>query len=446
MEKFECLLRKTYQFNVEVAFTPKIFHLGTLKMSHKDITIQFSCEYAKYENEENFHRKYEEVFCQTRDLYFKLFNLEMINASNGVFHDYSYNHMYFRATYSVQYVICSESPLSLNYMVAGFSIYSKDINRWIGNTKKQEAILNNYESPDSNAIDLSEFSMELSSDCLFKCNYTTTVYHNSTEYMGGISYPPRIIISYLKQVSFSQIIKDLYHLLDIFSFLIGENIVINDAKLTLCGSHSNIAKTYIYFRHGEKKHIKSNGHVVFFPLGKDLRFRMDDVPEFPIKIFKTFFDLNDYKRRLIKQLLKARAMAIGEDKYLSIFRVAEKLSFRNGHNTKDNMMRAYEYIKDFFPDNFLNDHVEKMVDLRNDISHANEYSVDDRTLQLYIGAVDVLATYLIMKKLLIIDEQIIVKVLPRHRELQSMVVPKIYYSDNGQKGKESKSMDSLKSI
>jgi len=446
VEKFECLLGETYQFDVEVAFTPNIFHLGTLKMNPKDITIQFSCEYARDDNEENFYRKYEEVFCQSKDLYFKLFNLEMINANNGIFHNCSYNRMYYRATYSAQYVICSESPLSVNDMLTGFSIYSKDINRWIGNTKKQEEILNNYESPDSNAIDLSEFSTELSSDCLLKCNYTTTVYHNSPEYMGGISYPPRIIISYLKQVSFNRIINDLYYLIDIFSFLIGESVIIEEANLALAGFHRNIVKTYIYFRHEKRKHEENKRYVVFFPLGIDLRFKMDDIPEFPIEIFKNFFDLNDYKQNLIKQLLKARTMAIGEDKYLSIFRVAEKLSFRKGHNTTDNMTREYEYIKNIFPDNFLNDHVERMVVLRNDISHANEYSVDDRALQLYIGAVDVLATFLIMKKLLTIDEQIIAKVLPRHRELQSMVVPKIYYSDNGQKEKEYKSMDSLKSI
>jgi len=446
VEKFECLLGETYQFDVEVAFTPNIFHLGTLKMSHKDITIQFSCEYARDNNEENFHWKYEEIFCQSKDLYFKLFNLEMINADNGIFHNCSYNRMYYRATYSVQYMICSESPLSVNDILIGFSIYSKDINRWIGDTRKQEAILNYYVSPDSNTVDLSEFSTELSSDCLIKCDYTTTIYHNSPGYMGGISYPPRIIISYLKQVNFKRIINDLYYLLDVFSFLIGENILIRDARLTLYGFHRNIVKTYIYFCHNQEKSIKNKKHVVFFPLGTDLRFRMDDVPEFPIETFKSFFSLNDYKRRLIKQLLKARTMAIGEDKYLSIFRVAEKLSFRKGHNVTENMMRAYEYIKDFFPDNFLNDHIEKMVKLRNDISHANEYSVDERTLQLYIGAVDVLATFLIMKKLLIINEQIIVKVLPRHRELQSMVVPKIYYSDNRQKEKESKSVDSLKNI
>jgi len=444
VEKFECLLGETYQFDVEVAFTPNIFHLGTLKMSHKDITIRFSCEYDRDDNDEIFRRKYEEVFCQSKDIYFKLFNLEMINADNGVFHNSSYNRMYYRATYSVQYMICSESPLSANDILAGFSIYSKDINKWIGNTNKQEEILNHYESPDSDIIDLSEFSTELSSDCLLKCDYTTTVYHNSPEYMGGISYPPRIIISYLKQVSFKQIINDLYYLLDTFSFLIGESIAIKKAELTLCGFHRNMVKTYIYFRHEKKKHENGKNHVVFFPLGTDLRFRMDDVPEFPIKTFQNFFSLNDYKRRLIKQLLKSRTMAIGEDKYLSIFRIAEKLSYRKKCKTIDNMKIEFECIKDFFPDNFIINHLQKMVRLRHDISHANEYSVDDRTLQLYIGAVDVLATFLIMKKLLTLNEEIIAKVLPRHRDLQSMVVPKIYYSDNGLKEKESKNMDSLK--
>ena len=442
MKNFECLLGESYQYNVHVAFTPNIFHLGTLNMSPNEITIQFSCEYNRADNEEKFHWDYKEVCCQTSGLYFKLIDLEVVNYEDGVFSDSMYERRYYRAVYSVQYVIISETPFSSNEWITGFSIVSEDINKWIGNTNKQEAILSHYGFPLSNSIEQTEFHLVLSPDYSLACGYDINIFHNSPEYKGGISFPPKTMISYYQQVDFKRIKSDLNWLIDIFSFLIGKEIIIEKLLFIYSQPYNKQKKVQVYFRHDKKNNQSEERQLVFFPLGTDLRFRTEDVPEFHLNTFKTFYGLNDFNRGLIKQLLKARTMLIGEDKYLSTFRVAEKLSYKKGHKTTDNLIRAFEKIENISPS--IIDNVEKMVRLRHDISHANEYTIDESTLYFYIGAVDVLATYLIIKKLLIIDDQIIAKILPRHRQLRSMVVPKIYYSENIQKENESNNSDSLK--
>jgi hypothetical protein len=438
MSKIECLLAETYQHNVQVAFTPNIFHLGILNMSPSEITIQFSCEYDSDNTEEQFLWKYNEIYCQTSDVFFKLIDLERITADFGVFQDSSYNRWYHRAIYSIQYVICSVSPFSTFDNLTGFSITSKEINRWIGNTHKQENILQYYENRDNGKFELTEFITGTTLDSSLKCDYNITLYHNSPEYKGGILFPPEITMHYFQPVNINRIITDLFYLADVFSFLIGENITIEKSYLYLGQFLGRPKETYLYYKHIKKEDTTNDNYGVFFPLGTDLRFKHSDTPEFPLKIFQDYFGLNDYNKRLIKQFIKSRIMLNNEDKYLSLFRIAEKLSYRKNFNTKENLENEYKHIKDMFPNNIqILTKTEEMVKLRHDITHANEYIVDEMTLQFYIDAINILSTFLIMKKLLNIDEQIINKVLPRHRLLQRMVVPKVYFSEKEIKEKES---------
>jgi hypothetical protein len=85
-------------------------------------------------------------------------------------------------------------------------------------------------------------------------------------------------------------------------------------------------------------------------------------------------------------------------------------------------------IKPFLPEDVCDqERIKKMKKLRDDITHANEYELSESDLIFYINLLDVMATYLFLTKHLEISSDILSLIMPRHAQIQWMVIPKIYY-------------------
>jgi hypothetical protein len=477
-------LDQKYEFEVSIAFNSEKYHFGTLKLTQTEITIQFSCEY-NLPDAENFKSLYADVKCYSNDEHFLLINLNRIEAHEGIL-DYSERYFY-KASYSVQYVIINDSPFVNSNMIASFSVSSSDINRWIGNTNKQEEILQTYETAISKPFKRTEFIRQITLKNTLMCSYTVSFFHDSPNYKGGIIFPPRISFGYSSNTDISSLIKDIHRFIDIFSFIIGKRLFIDAIRINLSISFGQNKKAYLYFCYSQGQNIATD--VVFFPLGTDLRIKLENIPEFPLNLFDRYFMLSEYYQNLLRRFLNAREMIIGEEKFLAVFRLAEKLSFEkkeyfpedvnnkiltitkdylksNGYKSKDvssylkrlkkvneskynteaTLIKTFSLIKEFIPEDAnINESVGKMVKLRNDITHANEYHPDEMKLGIFINLLDVLVTYLFLKNVLGVMDDIITLILPRHKQLRRIFVPKIYYSSKNDDKKEkngSEKMDS----
>jgi hypothetical protein len=469
MTNEKLLLNKKYEFRVFVAFTPGNYHLGTLKLSPNKISIQFSCEFDTFNGEEPFEYHYDEVQCNNFHDYFILLNVEMVRMEDGMLG--SSRKCYRKAEYTIKYVIKQNSYTFNTNNIWGFSLNFLELNEWIGNTTKQEDILFHYENKNFDKMDITEFWTFLSTDSKLICHYDWAAYHNSSEQRGGVSFSPKMSCVYAHSVNFERMISDFASLVNFFSLIIGKEI--NIENITLIGQYSigGNNKAYMYFCH--KSFSASDSHLTFFPLGTNMRFKQENIPEFPLGLFSTYFSLSEYNRNLVKRFLNARTMIYGEDKFLALFRLAEKLSFSkkeyfskdindkllpcvktlltdNGvsdkdaskfikriekvyeskNNTEATILIPFSVIKPFLPEGTQdNSIIGKMTKLRNDITHANEYDTNESTLRLYINLLDVMVIYLILSKLLGVEDNVIAFVLPRLEHIRSLVVPNIYYSD-----------------
>lgn len=445
----ELLLNENYTFTVTIRTSGGSF-AGELELSPKRITLTISGEEHK-SSEEHKSRKCDipiqdmrVLSCTYLNATFMLVNLQFVSRSgmNVEFHPEIIN--FFTMKFEAEYVIYSPNIPISDHMFTGIQIYSSTIHEWLGNTTTQEDIINRYYKGTlfSDDSPLVEFITEVHNQYRIGVCYEASSHHMSPNFSAGINFPPVLFSDFASLKSADEIVEAYNDVYSLFAFLTGDELTIDKVLIPINNPFPR-ANASLYYQ-SAKTPDRSRYACILFPLGKNLRYDLQALPELPLSLFEVYFALDDTQKEYIAKYIRYRRMANPEDRFLGYFRILERLCYIRGYYLDEQLLnsaidkhRGYlikkfgnskgiksflknlsywnsskyntekcilEFIKSLPKEQvqgwrFKTNDVTAVCKLRNDITHANKYTITDTNLERYTKFIEVLLNYALMRQL-----------------------------------------------
>ncbi|RYA22201.1 hypothetical protein CRU96_14320 [Malaciobacter halophilus] len=398
-----------------------------------NLTItQDSIQLKIYNTSSQFNLNYNKLTCEYHNNKVELINLNPLKYSTD---------FYSRTKdiiFEVEKLLFKE--YNTNDYYNRLIIKSKDINQWLGFTKLQHSLgfeihdrLFNHHKELFKSIKCENFDFNI----FYEIDTTQDVFNGITTY----SYLPYIELEFKSDLSYEKTEKIYLELLDLFYLLLGFNLNVDKVILqsNIDDRHNN---TYLYYK---KNHKKENNKFIFIAFANNLfeQYRKDLNKE----LVYNYFKLNDYEKSFFNVFRKYKMFHYTEDKLLGYFRILENLMFDKNKLFTEELLEIYINNVDLSPENklkqknlllhgnnkvksvinkplkdrkekikfiifhheFLNilpssyniianfNDVNKIVKLRNDITHFNSYTVNQTDLEKYIDYLELLVTYTLLK-------------------------------------------------
>ncbi|MFB2888128.1 HEPN domain-containing protein [Aeromonas veronii] len=435
-------LDESQSFDVTWQYEENIF-AGKIFLSKKEIKIKFTGEMRHGRQFPLFSIPDDTLTCFSFTDTFILHNLKPLNGSSRHLDRYT---TFFECEYSVEYLIFL--PTTYNEKKCDFdsiTIHSIMINDWVGITKKQQQILQRHINGDNlfkNTMDLDQISCEINTGLSLTIEYNLSTHHSVKNFNYGFEYSPSLSLYFESKQPSSSIKNTFDHIYSLLGFLNGGDFPVKKVPLRFT-QHGYVMHGYLYFpteqEHQGKKHSYS-----FFPLGHDLAFDTLGLPSLPLCVFENFFSLDEKHKSLFCKLLKYRRMENIEERFLGYFRLLESLchntkchidadalnvligrakpfmkkyfndskgvsSFLNGlprynrskYNTEKCISDFYKKIPQIVTDNwdFNSKNIKDVCTLRNDITHANNFYIEESEIIKKTSFVEALLIFALGEKI-----------------------------------------------
>jgi len=427
------VLNKEYSIDVKIDYSPNYWVSGILTISQVDIKLILYGEtnkFSKYEYNESF----EKLTCTNySNTIFILLDVELckshhsrLDEQRGSFYD----------EYTIKEILFNNKHnLNINNFCQ-VSFKSNDLKEWIRHTKLQNDIITGYHSKKFNLINTTEISINIGNMYL-TVFYPVKKYWSPSDYKAGINFSPVVNITFQNDVSFKYIRKIYYELLNLLYLLFGYDLNIEEVEVFTI----NDSFSYYYKQKLDRTYENSQ----FIPLGHNLSYNQVNLLKTPLELFKKYFKLSDFEKQFYSNFKKYRQFKYGEEKLLGYFRILENIMFKeevltdkissNLLNTETrNDLKSYHinkcknkylksqdcisYIKFIVYYNNLpseiktnlictKDDIRKIVKLRHDITHFNEYNYEDTKIEEYIEFLEFLTIYALLKLIGFSDEHFI---------------------------------------
>jgi len=431
-------------------FDNKITNLSLLEKYELDIHIKFDNQkpikgklfinqnliYLEINNTDfNFDLNYKNLICEYKHSH----EIELVELNYSKYQSDFYSHTK-DIVYTVEKVLFKENNAKNKYKKR--IIKSEDINTWVGFTKLQRELgfeikqrIFNQHKENFKFIDCNYFILNI----FYEINTKQDTLNGKITY----TYLPYIELDFKENLNFEEVEKIYFELLYLFYILLGFDL--NVDQVILKSEQENCTNTYFYYKK-DYKVVQKNS--IFVSLSNDLFEQYRE--ELNLQIFQNYFKLNDYNKSFFKAFRKYKNFHYTEDKLLGYFRILENLMFDKKEVFTENYMGIYlqnitslgeeklkeksklekvlnksirdrkEMIKfvifhnkvlDILSNNyklivtFID--VEKIVKLRNDISHFNDYKIIQNDLEKYIDYLEFLVNYVLLKLIGYIDEKFI---------------------------------------
>ncbi len=418
-------LHEDYEFNVVVKDGSNSF-AGKLSLTPQECTVTIMGEQTSNRRCSIGWNNVDELICRDLNKIFILKNLVVPRRRESTVTSYPDHIGFFEITFSIGFVLFLPSGHTSNVSVDSISIHSESISAWIGNTQTQEDIIlshNRNKSLFDNPPILDEFIQQANENVVIGVSYNLSIYYSSPEFKSGITFPPTLIGAYRYGLSANEVKSEYDKIYNFISFFVGRDFV--PEKIDI-GYHACSFPTSgsLYFP-TSRFNQRSKKSTVFFPLGKNLRFDQLGLPPFPLEAIGSYFTLPESELEIWRKYAYYSRMANPEERFLGYFRLLEKLCFNTKTfldesklsevlvRVKPYMVRRFEdkeninsflkgiprynqskyntskCIQDFYktiPKErvetwiFRKGDIDKICKLRNDISHANDFSLGENSL------------------------------------------------------------------
>ena len=346
------------------------------------------------------------------------------------------------AEFTVESVIFCPGGRPSHGVFSSMDIFSETINKWVGYTNTQDKILELHSQQKPIWNTLIEFSAQACSNESIGVRYNASYRHSPLSFEAGFTFPPSIFYLFELKENAVDPFPTFQRIYNLLVFLTGTTPSIQKVIIHFDRTHYGSRGTLYYS--DIKAPPKKADEVILFPLAKDLRFNDRPLAPFPLSSFPLYFDPASELPDLLEKYVKYRAMGNVEDRLLGYFRLLEKHCYNrqyylpeplfshfsrlakgwakaNGLNRKQTKnfesglkrFNGQKYntekcIADFFqslPEPIRNgleittDLLTELCKLRNDITHANKYQVDDRRLHLLTAHTHDLLVFALLEKL-----------------------------------------------
>lgn len=433
---------KEYNFNVTVEYKGDNF-AGQLSLSNKILTLRVSGERGEESREALPWENIECIRCRDLNSTIFLFDLRPNSGFSRIIGHRPFR-AYFENIYEIGRAVFSKSPLRQDQKFQAIKIHSSTISKWIGNTKKQEQIVELYHSKriiNSDKDCFSEFSCRIPGKGQMDLTYNPKLYSNSPEFKAGITFNPAMLFSFDSAAGIEEAINTSTNVIAFFTFITGGYVDVEKVELVLSRpTFSNNAT--LYFPRPVPSRIKER--YMFFPLGRDLRFDSLGLPEFPLRSITSFFTQDAKSAKFFSQYLKYKELKSEEERFLGFFRLLEAIAYKEGRYLNEDSLRevldrakpyliqklgdkksvtsflnriprwnstkynAQKCLTDLFCEIYSNvsddwkygkDEIGAICKLRNDITHANDYEASSTTVAGFTLFLELLVVYSLLIKI-----------------------------------------------
>lgn len=444
---------------------------GKLSLSPSNITIKFTGETRCGREFPFLSIPEDELICGSFTSTFIVYNLKPIR---GFSKNLDEDSTFFECEYSVGHLIfLPTSYYNERFGIECIDIHSDILSSWIGITKKQQEIIKLHSQGENlftHEFDANQISCCVNEDLFLSIGYNLSTYQSFKDFSYGFEYHPSLSLHFRNDQNFSSIkhlFDDIYSLL---YFVIGSDFSIKKVALHV-EHHSQRMLGFLYFP-TKIEHRAEKSPYYFFPLGHDLAFDTIGLPSLPIHVFEKFFSLEQKHKSLFVKLLKYRRMNNIEERFLGYFRLLESLC----HQTKCHLdpdalntlikrvkpfMRRYFHnskgvssflnglprfnrskyntekcISDFYrtlPTTITNEwnlnaeYIKNICTLRNDITHANDFYIDEQELTRNTVFIETLLIFSLGEKIGI-DMEIMGSVIHRLNGYHILIDSSINYT------------------
>lgn len=323
------------------------------------------------------------------------------------------------------------------------NIFSTTVNEWVGYTTTQQKIFEaSYRREDVEPF-LIEFSADANEDEEIGVQYNGKHRQSHLLYEQGFTFVPSVFYSLSAPANALDplsVYKKIYNLL---AFLTGVEPSVQSISIYY-DLYGYSRKGSLYCLNNSMRPNRSDNYAMF-PLGKDPRFEDWGIAPFPMSSFKLYFDECSELPDILSKYVKYRNMGNVEDRLLGYFRLLEKHCYNrkcylsedifarfsrlakrwvkaNGELTTKQVKSFESGLKRFNGQKYntekcvgdflrsLPESIQKglgitgellteICRLRNDITHANKYHVEELRMHALTTYIHHLLIFAILDKL-----------------------------------------------
>jgi len=351
---------------------------------------------------------------------------------------------YFETSFDVNNVIYCPSDIFDEHSFYALDIYSETVSQWIGNTTTQQNLIFNARSNTHNKADapeLTEFIVDVDGFGRIGVGYNLSIYASVSDFKSGVVFPPSLflIFSGLKRGSEIRGLYDsMYNLL---ALITGDELTVEKVRVRHLALGFEPWGSLYYPTYIMPKRRKDS--CIFLPLGKDLIFDTLALSSLPLDIFRHYYTLTKQEIGYWGKYLRYRRMTNVEERFLGYFRILEALcAQKREYLDGDTLMRLANLVKpclvrkfgnkrnvsafikglprynsskyntekciqDFFMSipsgitdmwQFTKKDIGDVCKLRNDITHANDYSISELEIERKSKFIEILLIFALLAK------------------------------------------------
>ena len=461
----ELNLEESYDFPVVIASGADRF-AGELSLTPRKLSLRVMGERTD-ERRYQLPMSSDLLACEASNGYFILVGVEFRSGGWRMIEHYPKPRSFFEDHFEVEHALylttnAGGRPDEIRFF--GLELQANAIAEWVGNTKKQEQILAEYERGGPLFGDpslLYEFVAVLGSEDRLGVVYNLSTFYSSPEFKAGVTFPPSLNAFFASSKTPAQALSFFYELYALFAFLIGDELDLKKILLSYTGVAGLQRKASVYCPR-ERTPGRRRDPYVLFPLSRNLRFDTQRLLPVPLELFNAYFALDAPARKRFDKYVRYRRLQNVEERFLGYFRLLEALCHSRETYFDEGALvslarRAKPYLTKKFGDakavrsfirhlpwfNTLRHTTEKRIGdffetiptteserwkfergdlaavckLRNDITHANHYAVKAARVEEMAYLIEVL---LVLKFLLQLGVEMsqgleVVRRLPRYR-------------------------------
>ena len=478
IRKKELILTESYKISVNVKFHDR-YYAGVLELTPETIVLRImGNENIKCDNEyKNVICKCVSstpIFLERLKI-ISLFSIPISQLDNITTTQSNISY-YYEVSFDVSSIIYY--PFRPIYVkgFSGINVYSKAINDWISETITQQKLIDcimNTGNVFINCPDLlNEFNLTINNFGTIGIFYKV---HPQSEYLkSGVEITPYFFIRFNSEKTEKETTDSFYHLYNLLALIIGHDFVIEKIEFFRedfnNGGISSLFPTF-YYPSLTKKILNAinsrsaHSHYCLFPLSKELRYGSPwDLPQMPLEIFSNYFNLIPSELGYYEKYIRYRRMENIEERFLGYFKILESLTFvkkpylnevllnpildkaepylekkfndtknvksfikkikysnTSKYNTESCFQQFFKKISNLFSEEFLfkQSDFAKICKLRNDISHANDYYINEDDLKRYTKFIEILLMFALFDKIGI-SMEIVAKIIHRLDDYELM--------------------------
>lgn len=438
-----CLL-EAYHFDVTVKDGKQRF-AGKLSLSSEKVTLVVIGE--EYEDRRCAlgWSDIDSLICTNLNSKFLLLGLQCTSGMGSVIEHFPKSISYFEVHFEVGNVVYFPKGMLSHPTFFGIELKFRALPIWLGKTLNQEKIIQEYASgtriTDKPEL-FEEFTIQVGEEGCLGVHYSLTRYYSSPTFSAGIDFPPSLCCAFQEQKETAQTIQFFKELRTLFEFLIGGELDIEEVVLHY--RNGPFSQNASLFYPNAKRQTRSHHSIVLYPLSRNLRFDTRELPEFPITSFDSYFQLPGTERTYFHKYIKYRQVNSSEERFLGYFRILESLCHKTGSYVDNELLcklteRSEPFLFKYFGNRktvkaflarlpafnnskynaekcigdflktlppalssmwvYQKSDLAKICQLRNDISHANDYQIQDDEIEKMCKFCEVLLVIALFLKL-----------------------------------------------